>query len=85
MSNWEGQPEATEHRTLGQRAWCYQDKTYCYPSVNCDCCHVAKGWLLMWLLPDGVLVDENEDVVHRFKTHWWKSLWRRITREADDG
>ena len=62
--NWEGQPKATEHRTVGQRAWCYQDKTWCYPTSNCDCCLEAEGYIRLWLRPDGVIVDENEQVMN---------------------
>jgi hypothetical protein len=58
---WEGQPKATEHRTLGTRAWCFQCQTYCYPNMNCDCCNEAKGWMRLWLRPDGMIVDENEE------------------------
>lgn len=39
-SNWEGLPAATEHRTVGGRAWCYQDREWCYPEsdMHCRCC-----------------------------------------------
>ena len=59
--NWEGHPKASEHRTLGERAWCFDCKTYCYRYGNCDCCLEAKGWVRLWLRPDGVIVDEDGD------------------------
>ena len=39
---WEGMPGATEHRTLGGRAWCFACSTYCYPPPGyCPCCQEA--------------------------------------------
>lgn len=29
--HWEGVPGASEHRTVGYRAWCHQDGEWCYP------------------------------------------------------
>lgn len=39
---WGGVAAASEHRTTGQRAWCFQDRTWCYPSVYCPCCLEAS-------------------------------------------
>lgn len=40
--NWEGMKAATEHRTTGSRAWCFQDGTWCYETVLCECCMEAS-------------------------------------------
>ena len=41
--NWEGVDGALEHRTLGERAWCLDDRTYCYPTAFCPCCFQASS------------------------------------------
>jgi len=61
---WEGKPKASEHRTLGDRAWCFQDKEYCYPNSLCPCCHEADGWRRAWIDPDGVTIyDDNDEKI----------------------
>ena len=43
--NWEGVSGALEHRTTGGRAWCLDDRTWCYPSALCPCCfHASPDW-----------------------------------------
>jgi hypothetical protein len=46
---WHGVPEGDtdNHRTVGKhRAWCHNDKTWCYPHQDgwCPCCLEAKGY-----------------------------------------
>ena len=48
-SNWEGVTGATEHRTTGVRAWCYQDSEWCYEDAQCACCHIAQEHVPVWL------------------------------------
>lgn len=42
IEQWVGEPGATEHRTTGGRAWCFQDQTWCYPAAPCTCCMEAS-------------------------------------------
>jgi len=52
--NWEGVPDAPEHRTVGpHRAWCFNDSEWCYPEQDlmCDCCHGTLGHEQMWFDP----------------------------------
>jgi hypothetical protein len=55
--NWTGIEGSTEHRTVGGRAWCYQDNEWCYPQKptspmsleHCDCCMEAAGYEKRWV------------------------------------
>ena len=62
---WEGVAGATEHRTTGGRAWCFQDSTWCYESAQCECCHYARRHALVWL-PEK---DSDEYVRFAVKLH----------------
>ena len=45
LPHWEGVRGASEHRTVGQRAWCHDDGTWCYPRALCQCCfHASPDW-----------------------------------------
>lgn len=42
--HWEGEPhrECGEHRTTGQRAWCFSCSEWCYPNLPCRGCEIPK-------------------------------------------
>lgn len=46
MDDWYGAPSAqAEHRTTGQRAWCFGCHEWCYPAPHhCLCCQEAEGF-----------------------------------------
>ncbi len=44
-TDWEGVVGSSEHRTTGKRAWCHDDKVWCYPGLFCPCCfHASPNW-----------------------------------------
>jgi hypothetical protein len=48
--DWNGVPDTSEHRSVGRRAWCFNDSEWCYRDSMCQCCDVTrvptrwKGW-----------------------------------------
>lgn len=46
MSDWRGYRENldTEHRSVGDRAYCHQDGEWCYPHRLCYCCEQVERW-----------------------------------------
>ena len=72
---WHGVTGATEHRTTGGRAWCFQDSTWCYENAQCECCHEARRHALVWL-PEK---DSDEYVQFAVKLH------QRINIASDRG
>jgi hypothetical protein len=53
MSDWEGVKGAAEHRTTGSRAWCHQDREWCYPTGLCRCCMEADDRHMLCPTCDG--------------------------------
>jgi hypothetical protein len=76
---------ATEHRSTGGRAWCFQDSTWCRKDALCACCHIASEQWEVWLpkldTDDySVLVRElrAETSVHSFAIgEVLRALWER--------
>ncbi|MHB1762648.1 MAG: hypothetical protein ACYCS4_07915 [Acidimicrobiales bacterium] len=57
---YEGMASATgEHRTTGQRAWCFECGEWCYPEQPCVCCarttpDTLRAWVRRLLDEGGV-------------------------------
>ena len=52
-TDWDGVEGASEHRTTGLRAWCFQDSEWCAANEEswCPCCNEAAGREQYWFDP----------------------------------
>lgn len=69
--SWEGVKGASEHRTTGARAWCFQDGEWCYPdpTMHCPCCMEASADFKTCPCCEGIGYVPSEPDPNPFQIH----------------